>query len=157
MIKTVYLDMDGVIADLNAYYYKRYGIIPRNDPDHKDNWPEAVRNGMYKELPFYKENREIVYYLLNSDVKVVILSCATKANYDLVSEHKDFWLKHHGLSKLDRIYTRSKVEKADHATPDSVLIDDSPACVKPFIAAGGKAILHTDAKLTIELLKEMGV
>ena len=157
MIKTVYLDMDGVIADLNAYYFKRHGVIARDDPDHKTNWPVAVRDGMFKDIPFYEDNRDVVDYLLSSGVKVCILSCATKAEYDLVSDHKDFWLKKHGLGKLERIYTKSKAGKADYATPDSLLIDDSLACVNPFVAAGGKAIFHTDAKLTIELLKEMGV
>jgi 5'(3')-deoxyribonucleotidase len=157
MIKTVYLDMDGVIADLGTWYENRYGIIPREDPNHRNNWPDAVRYGMFRLLPFLEDSREMVYRLMNSGVEVIILSCATKANYELVSYHKTEWLKDHGLSKFKAIFTKTKAEKAYYAAPDRLLIDDSPGCVEPYAMAGGPVILHKSGKETIEQLEKMGV
>jgi hypothetical protein len=37
------------------------------------------------------------------------------------------------------------------------LIDDSVGCIEPFRAAGGHAILHTDAVSTIAQLKMLGL
>ena len=157
MIKTVYLDMDGVVADLNAWYSARYGIIPREDPNYHINWAEAVHDGMFKKLPFLEDSRELVYRLMNSGVEIKMLSCATKANFDIVSEHKTEWLKEHGLSKFPATYTKSKADKGLHATADAVLIDDSPACFKAFVKGGGNGILHKTGAETIKQLEEMGV
>ena len=49
-------------------------------------------------------------------------------------------------------FTRNKEEKANYATPSSILIDDSSGCIGPFIAAGGHGILHTTSSETIRIL-----
>jgi 5'(3')-deoxyribonucleotidase len=149
--------MDGVIADLGTWYYNRYGIIPREDPNHRTNWPDAVKNGMFRDLPFLEDSREMVYRLMNSGLEIIILSCATRDNYTLVSGHKMEWLKEHGLSKFRAVFTKTKQEKSHYAASDTLLIDDSPGCVDPFAKAGGKVILHKSGAETIKQLEKMGV
>ena len=49
-------------------------------------------------------------------------------------------------------FTRNKEEKAQYASPTSILIDDSSGCIGPFIAAGGHGILHSHSSETIRIL-----
>jgi hypothetical protein len=49
-------------------------------------------------------------------------------------------------------FVRNKQEKAQYATPNSILIDDSAGCIGPFVAAGGHGILHVKSSETIRIL-----
>ncbi|RMH34178.1 MAG: hypothetical protein D6690_11160 [Nitrospirae bacterium] len=46
-------------------------------------------------------------------------------------------------------------EKAEHAAPNHILVDDRVKSVEPFVAAGGKAILHVDFPITLRALNEI--
>ena len=61
------------------------------------------------------------------------------------------WLNAHNIPYIAN-FVRSKEEKANYASPTSILIDDSAGCIGPFIAAGGNGILHVNASESIRLL-----
>ena len=61
------------------------------------------------------------------------------------------WLKKQGII-YPANFVRIKTEKADYATPESILIDDSIGCVAPFIEKGGNGILHVNATDSIRML-----
>jgi hypothetical protein len=54
------------------------------------------------------------------------------------------WLRKHNITYKAN-FVRSKQEKANYATPESILIDDSVGCIDPFVRAGGHGILHNDS------------
>jgi hypothetical protein len=72
------------------------------------------------------------------------------------ARQKQVWLNKHNLPWKAN-FVRTKSEKAQYATPYSILIDDSIGCVTPFEKAGGHAILHVDANVeqTIDLLNKL--
>jgi hypothetical protein len=64
---------------------------------------------------------------------------------------KQNWLDKHNIPYKAN-FVRSKEEKANYASPTSILIDDSVGCIDPFNAAGGHGILHTNSSDTIRNL-----
>lgn len=149
MIDTIYLDMDGVIADFDKHYSSIYGCDCRDDPN-KNNWFDFVDRKGFANLPMCADALLLVQGLSVLNVNIEILSCASdKFNSGLVVAQKILWLENKGFESLKYNFTLTKKEKANFAFENTLLIDDSEACINPFKDAGGYAILHKNAKTTI--------
>jgi hypothetical protein len=152
MIDTIYLDMDGVICDFDKLYHSTYGVNCRDDPN-KDNWYDFVKNNGFFNLPTTKNADKLIDKIFSLDVNVIILSCVSdKSNSSKVRNQKIKWLCEHNLGHLPSIFTKTKLEKSNHASPNSILIDDSVACINPFKQKGGYGILHENVKSTVSQL-----
>lgn len=152
MIDTIYLDMDGVICDFDKLYYSTYGINCRDD-HNKNNWYEFVKNEGFYNLPATKNADRLIDKLFSLNVNVVILSCISdRSDSKQVRKQKMKWLQEYNIGHLPTIFTKTKIEKSDHATPTSLLIDDSSACINPFKQKGGYGILHENVKDTVSQL-----
>jgi hypothetical protein len=155
MIVTLYLDMDGVIADFDKGYSSIYNIVCRDDPKANTRWFEFVDNKGFENLEPTKDFHELMDYIFSLDVNVHILSAlSARDNYNKVREQKVKWLEKHDLGHLPATFVRQKVDKSLHASPTCILIDDSSGCVNPFKGNGGYAILHESAGKTIAELEE---
>ena len=155
-MSSIFLDMDGVIANFDNSYRSIFGVNCRDDPKRK-NWNTFILeyNG-FENLDIMDDGAELIEYLRNLKLPITILSCAGKLEtYAEVSHQKTVWLKKRGLDDLPRIFTHTKLDKSKHATPTSILIDDSVQCIEPFIKAGGKGILHVNTIKTIEELEQI--
>jgi len=156
-ITNIYLDMDGVICDFDEGYKKCYGLNCRDDPEEY-HWYEFVENKGFENLNPMKDMTLLMDYLYTLDVNITILSCVSnRRNHRSVRLQKNRWLINYNLGHLPAIFTRTKLEKSDYANGESILIDDSYECVRPFAMAGGHMVWHKSAKETIielEKLKE---
>jgi len=72
----------------------------------------------------------------------------------VVTEQKKIWLKKQGLAYKPNIVPGRK-HKAEYATPETILIDDTEDVISSFNKAGGIGILHTDVNITIERLETL--
>ena len=154
MITTIYLDMDGVIADFDKGYSSIYGINCRDDPNADIRWYEFVKNDGFRNLPTTIDFTVLTTKLFSLDVNVEILSSLSiRNNYKDVAKQKYAWLEEHRLGDLPVTFVRKKVEKSDYADNTTLLIDDSAGCVDPFRARGGFAIQHSSARKTINELR----
>lgn len=151
MMITLYLDMDGVLANFDKAY-RQYD--PQKE-DRKRFRQSVLDYKIFEDLELMPDALELLNHVAKlRDVNVEILtSCGTHEplQAQAAKDQKKIWLAKHNISYKPN-FSHSKQEKAKWATPQSILIDDSAGCVAPFIAAGGQAILHKHSSETIRIL-----
>ena len=145
---TLYLDMDGVLCNFD----KAYKALRTGAEDNPKRFRAAVMDyKIFEDLEMMPDTRELLNHVSKLNVKIEILT--STGTHDPFQGNAAKYQKHHWLDKHNIPYkanfVRSKPEKAEYATPTSILIDDSLGCIKPFEFAGGHGILHTAAKKTI--------
>jgi len=165
-MKTIFVDMDGVVADfvtrieqisgksieeLNSYSYDVVGEMI----------VEQLANGLFEHLPPMPDMRGVYELMreLEQNYEVVFLTACSDNQFDEVLRQKIVWLNKHGFggyNRFDVIGVNSSKDKARYASKDTMLIDDRSKACDPFFAAGGKAIKHTSAADTREQLIRMG-
>jgi len=148
---TLYLDMDGVLCNFD----KAYKSLRTHAADGKRFRAAVMEFNIFEELEFMPDTMELMNYVSTLDgVNIEILT--SMGTYDEVQgnaakRQKNKWLESRNFPYKAN-FVRSKVEKANYATPTSILIDDSIGCIEPFNASGGHGILHTKSIDTIQQL-----
>lgn len=148
---TLYLDMDGVLADFN----KKFQAIQSHLPDHQKFRDAVMMHKIFEDLDFMPDTQELLNHVSRlHGVHVEILT--SMGTFDPfrgqeAKRQKQYWLNKHNIPYKAN-FVRTKTEKAQYATPKSILIDDSVGCISPFIRAGGHGILHVNASDSNSLL-----
>ncbi len=148
---TLYLDMDGVLADFNKEYIK---FDPEKN-DRKRFRSAVIDHKIFEKLDFMPDTQELLNHVSKlHGVNIEILTS--------MGTHEPFQANEAKMQKLKWLneknipyranFVHSKKEKAEYATSRSILIDDSVGCISPFNEAGGHGILHTTSSNTISIL-----
>jgi hypothetical protein len=97
----------------------------------------------------------ITQYQHENEVEVEILSSSGGQKYHReVAEQKIEWLADKGIPFKANIVSGRKA-KAEYATPESILIDDTHDVIQGFIAAGGIGVHHKDIGNTLMMLDKL--
>ena len=143
----LYLDMDGVLCDFQTAYTK----LRTGAEDNTKRFRAAVLDHkIFETLELMPDAKELLAHVRTLPVHIEILtSVGTHDPFqgEDTKRQKKLWLSKHNISYKPN-FVRSKPEKAEYATPTSILVDDSIGCIEPFIAKGGHGILHTAATKT---------
>ena len=148
---TLYLDMDGVLANFN----KAFQEIKSHHPDHIKFRDAVMIYHIFEDLEFMPDTQELLNHVSKlKDVRIEILTSMgtfdTERGFHAKAQ-KMHWLNKHNIPYKPN-FVRTKTEKAQYAGSTSILIDDSVGCISPYIAAGGHGILHTNSSETISIL-----
>lgn len=170
---TLYVDLDGVLANFAAMATKV--MHEAGYPDF--NYSQAARFGSDKKMrdtvwncisEYQKKFGFVVWrelevmqdaYTLWNYVKpyhAQILTAAGQPQYH-AAEQKRAWVTENFGSNIRINTVQTAALKAGYATPTSILIDDQPRAIDPWLANSGIGILHTSAANTIKQLKELGL
>ena len=156
----VYVDLDGVMADLDKHVKERTGKTFKQ--------LRASGSGFTKFVTTEREEGRTVFdnldkmpgadYLWSYLVKYTpdILT-ATGFPVEKATAEKIRWVMDN-LSGYDKILTTiSGADKHKYAAPNHILIDDRMKAIGPWREAGGIGIEHKSAADTISQLKSLGL
>ena len=148
---TLYLDMDGVLADFNKEYTK-YDPLKE---DRKKFRSAVMEHKIFEKLDFMPDAQELLNHVSKlQGVNIEILTSMGTHESNQAFEGKSQKLK--WLAKWNIPYkanfVHDKISKAKFAGSTSILIDDSIGCIAPYIEAGGHGILHVNATDSIRML-----
>ena len=157
MIEKIYLDMDGVLCNFERRYFELYKELPGSMRDRKDfnvHWHDFIATKQFETLDWYPGGKELVLFCSQANVSIELLTSSGGNKYhDEVEIQKKVWVKRMNLSEKWKVnVVAGRKLKADYATPNSILIDDTLDVIQAFNEAGGIGIHHKDVGNTIMLL-----
>lgn len=154
MMRDIYCDMDGVLADFDAGYERAFGRRPTKEADDVD-W-ELVRahGSFYETLPPMRDAYQL-WDFLQPHLPTVLTGVPQRLLGDADTQ-KHRWLYRNLGPDTEVICTLSRL-KCEHCKPGDILIDDWEKYKHLWEAAGGIWVTHTDAASTIEKLKALGL
>ncbi len=151
----IYLDMDGVLADFDAYATRVLGMRPSDFEARygaKRFWREVSSTpDFYAELPPMPDMEALVEAVEHLDP--IILTGVPRGGW--AAEQKDRWRQKH-LPDL-RMITCFAREKSNYCRPGDLLIDDRPKYEPLWRAAGGVWNTHKSVESSIRELKALEV
>lgn len=144
----IYLDMDGVLANFNKKYAEVFNIDPALVEKHSyasaKNFEQFILGNNFISLEYMSNATRLLEFVDGLGVDIEILSSSGGTlHHSEVEMQKKIWLNSKLLHYPVNIVPGGS-KKAAFATPDCVLIDDTPRVIDKFRAAGGIAILHRD-------------
>lgn len=154
----IYLDMDGVLADMFGEIAKREGASHwRKARKEKDLIDQVAKQaGFFEELPPLPNAGKLVRGVVKAAGEFSILSSPLMSEVEQSSQEKADWIDRY-LSKypvesivLD--HHKEKFAKQADGTPN-ILIDDWDANIKLWEANGGIGILYKDSEVDQALRK----
>lgn len=154
----IFVDLDGVLADFDRRVQEICGK-PCKELSNKEMWPRLsplIKRGVFwQSLPKIEDADLLWNSILElTGRKPTVLSACGTNSPDLSREAKTNWVvEHFGAENVIVVIKAS--QKAEYASSDSILIDDSEKAVNPWIEAGGIGILHKSAVQSILELKEI--
>jgi|LakMenE01Jun11ns_1017448.scaffolds.fasta_scaffold9763595_3 5'-nucleotidase len=153
-MNTLYLDMDGVVADFDEYAFRAFGFAPSIGIYTDDKWNKLATNPrIYRDLlPTEYAQRlyqECVKLCLKYNYNWAFLTAVPKRNdvkfafYDKVE-----WAQKY-FPNVPVFFGPYSKDKHQHCKINDILIDDRQSNIDEWNAAGGIAILHRDYESTI--------
>lgn len=153
-IKVIYVDMDGVLCNFNKLYVEMFNVSP-SQTDKKDfgpNFKQLIEADGFAKLEPMPDFWSLIAHLnFFSIPKEILSSTARKEHHEEISRQKKLWLNTRGINYKQN-FVPGKHLKAQYATPDSILIDDTIDVIDAWEKAGGIGILHKNAVSTIAIL-----
>ena len=159
MIKRIFVDMDGVLADfvkgVTGPKYLNGPLVDENTYDDRNI--ELSNQGLFLDLPKMPDMDLLMNYVKTTGVYWEILTCSGMLNRKKVMQDKIAWIKKHIQPMPVVTGTLKGKHKAAYAAPGHVLIDDRQENIYAWVMNGGQGILHRNAECTIRGLKLLEV
>lgn len=161
-IPTLYIDMDGVVADFNGFAATvlQQPVSVGTEKWEPGQWDKLkVYPNLYKNLPKTTRADDIINlarkFRNRHGWRVYMLTAVPKAN-DVPDAFADkvVWMQKYYPDIPVRFGPFAK-NKKDHCRPGDVLVDDKVSNCEEWTTAGGRAILAKDLDRAVEELKTL--
>ena len=133
------------LKKLKKLYQKHEGLL----------YKVASEDGHFLELEVMPGVLEMIAAATELTGKKPHILTAPMTRHPRCEEEKIEWVKMHGIDKLTDEFHCTKGKENFAKSEWDILIDDRPKYVNRFRAAGGTAIMHTEASKTIKELEEV--
>jgi hypothetical protein len=151
---TLFIDLDGVLADMNTAYAAIAGAPPDKTLDNVD-WQAVVAvPGFYANMPPLPDMAELWSYV-STWPDVMILTGVPKSVPEAEADKRAWVTKHLG-AHVKMIGCASR-DKCRYAKPGDILVDDWERYREHWLEAGGTWITHLNAASSIAALKELAL
>lgn len=160
-MKTIYVDMDGVLTDFERRYFELFNETTRESRNgsrvrYLDHWHKLIDADQFALLPQAKDFHELVNYLngISEARKVILTSSGGFDRHSDVQMQKLRWLCSNSIT-WPAIVVPGRGYKAGFATSNSFIIDDTPDVSQSFIERGAAGVIHVDGQVqtTIESIE----
>tara|TARA_R110000824_G_scaffold270253_1_gene458693 strand:+ start:888 stop:1433 length:546 start_codon:yes stop_codon:yes gene_type:complete len=160
---TIYLDMDGVIADFDQRFMDVSGMTPNEYKDKhglKKFWNLIDKENKVKfwvGIPLMPGAKELVDYISQYDYEILTAPSIRKQS----RIGKTVWLRkiHPDLfpntPKINFKPAKEKHQIKTNLTKTDILIDDKVSTIDTWNSSGGTGILYTSANNAIQQLKKL--
>lgn len=149
---TLFVDLDGVLADFDTGHELVFGYRPRRDhPDLDVDWDKLFAYPeFFRWLPVMKDAGDLWTYV--RQYNPTILTGIPKS-YPQAADDKRAWVRQH-FGDVPIICCQSK-DKVRHGRPGDILVDDWDKYRQLWTDAGGIWIQHYSAAQSIRALQEL--
>jgi len=149
----IFVDMDGVLADFDAHHEAVFGARADKAANNVD-W-DAVRavGDFYLHIPPMADLPVLWNFI--APLSPIVLT-GVPWSVKEAPDNKRAWAEKHLGGDVEVRCCRSR-EKAKHANPGDILIDDWEKYRHLWERAGGRWITHTDAETTVRRLRALGI
>ena len=138
---TLFLDMDGVMADFDGAFAPRFGFDHRDVPDEKMWYAINTYGTYFRDLPPCPGARE--FFRTVRRLNPIMLTACPPSNFANVAKQKRGWIAEH-LGDVPVIFTPGGKTKGLYLNrPGDILIDDFERNIERWVDAGGFGIHHT--------------
>jgi 5'(3')-deoxyribonucleotidase len=165
MLKVIYLDMDGVLADFKKGVAKMLSVVIENDHQghlaYDAQKEKLTSQRLFRHLKPYPDMFELVQFCRSlrdsHGIRTEILTATGSINREIVVQDKREWIDEWVDPNMIVNCVEKGGSKRGYAQPGYLLIDDRKSNIKSFTDVGGLGILHIsgDSKSTIGQIKTM--
>lgn len=151
---TIYVDMDGVLADFDAHARGLVGEPRSYEATHGATafWAKiAAVPAFYRGLPKMADADILWAGLLALATRPLVILTGVPLSIPTAEAEKRAWAAEHFPGA--RVITCFAKDKARYCLPGDTLIDDWPKYKALWEAAGGRFIVHTSAAETLRALE----
>jgi len=157
MIKTIYLDMDGVLCDFKSAVVDKNIYNPTKNTI---NWDllKSLGSEFWANLQWIREGQRLYAWLFKFCIEQKITLCILSSiGFREGKVGKQQWIENHiTINPMCIYFVDRNTDKINFADETSLLIDDYGKNVAKFIQAGGQAIkFNNNAKEVIDKLKTL--
>jgi 5'(3')-deoxyribonucleotidase len=162
-MRTIFLDMDGVVADFDKFAEELLGReIGWGDTTQDLSAEEWVKlasvDRLYYQLPLMPDATKLVAYVKSLSTRFQIgflTAIPRRTTIPSARADKQAWVDKYFPGMRMDIGPFSH-DKQKWCSPGDILVDDRPSNIREWNAAGGIAIYHTgDVNATIKRLNEV--
>ena len=160
-MKTLYLDLDGVLADFVLQCKLRLKMHPEEFPS-RNKLMEEIKScpGFFATMPVLPGAQALMEFCKtwarnpNNNYSVYILTAAPPTADNHCASDKKEWVRKN-FGDVPVVVVNSGRDKYKQAKPGDILVDDMEENILPWKQAGGTGILHTSVRSSIQQLRNL--